>query len=219
MRPLVSGHGQGMTGSSTRFLRGGLRALCSGVGGAEQVAESLPPKQRPPPSPLMLRPVVDHVASLAEGREVGVCIVRGVVIPVRRGQHQPGSDGRGRGCRSPTRSGSACPTHHAIGQHQHPTSDHLRGDKPSARAAVRSPHSSPSPGRTGSRPRAVPSRWGRRSGARAGSAWRAHGATCREESVSIAHAVGSPLQCGECVRAAPNLVWRLRRSPSAPAER
>ena len=41
----------------------------------------------------MLRPVVDHVASLAEGHEVGVCIVRGVVVPVRRGQHHPGPTG------------------------------------------------------------------------------------------------------------------------------
>ena len=41
----------------------------------------------------MLRPVVDHVAALAEGREVGVGIVRRVVVPVGCGQHHPGSAG------------------------------------------------------------------------------------------------------------------------------
>ena len=35
----------------------------------------------------MLRPVVDHVASLAERREVGVGVVRGVVIPMCGCQH------------------------------------------------------------------------------------------------------------------------------------
>ena len=34
----------------------------------------------------MLRPVMDHVASLAEGREVSTCVVRGVVIPMRGSQ-------------------------------------------------------------------------------------------------------------------------------------
>ena len=37
----------------------------------------------------MLRPVVDHVAALAEGREVGVRVVRGVMIPVGGGQDHP----------------------------------------------------------------------------------------------------------------------------------
>jgi hypothetical protein len=38
----------------------------------------------------MLRPVVDHVAPLAEGREVDVRVVRGVVISVGCGQNDPG---------------------------------------------------------------------------------------------------------------------------------
>jgi hypothetical protein len=56
----------------------------SAVGAAEQVAERLPAEQRSPAPPLMLWPVVDHMAPLAEGREVGVRVVRGVVIPVGR---------------------------------------------------------------------------------------------------------------------------------------
>ena len=38
----------------------------------------------------MLWSVVDHVAPLAEGPEVGVCVVRGVVIPMGCGQNDPG---------------------------------------------------------------------------------------------------------------------------------
>ena len=41
----------------------------------------------------MLRPVVDHVAALAEGREVGVRVVRGVVIPMGSSEDDPGSTG------------------------------------------------------------------------------------------------------------------------------
>ena len=37
----------------------------------------------------MLWPVVDHVAALAEGREIGVGVVRGVVITMGRRQHHP----------------------------------------------------------------------------------------------------------------------------------
>lgn len=37
----------------------------------------------------MLRPVVDHVAPLAEGREVEVAVVSGVVIPMG-GEDDPG---------------------------------------------------------------------------------------------------------------------------------
>jgi hypothetical protein len=64
-----------------------------GVGTAEQVTQRLPPEQRAPSTPLMLRPVVDHVAPLAEGREVGIRVVRGVVITVRGGQNDPGPAG------------------------------------------------------------------------------------------------------------------------------
>jgi hypothetical protein len=62
----------------------------SGVGTTEQIAYRLPAKQRPPSTPLVLRPVVDHVAALAEGGEVGVRVVRGVVIPMGCGQNDPG---------------------------------------------------------------------------------------------------------------------------------
>ena len=58
----------------------------SDIAAAEQVTERLPPEHRPPPSALILRPIVDHVATLAEGREVAVSVVRGVVIPVSSGQ-------------------------------------------------------------------------------------------------------------------------------------
>ena len=41
----------------------------------------------------MLWPIVDHVAALAEGREVGICVVRGVVVPMGRRQDDPGPTG------------------------------------------------------------------------------------------------------------------------------
>lgn len=37
----------------------------------------------------MLRSVVDHVASLAGGREVGVRVVRGIVVPMSSSQNYP----------------------------------------------------------------------------------------------------------------------------------
>ena len=42
----------------------------------------------------MLRPIVDDVASLTEGREVAVGVVRGIVIPVRSGQSHLGPAGK-----------------------------------------------------------------------------------------------------------------------------
>src|ERR1700709_2385947 len=98
-------------------MAGGVEAVSSppaqsgsGVGSAEQVTQRLPPEQRAPPPPLMLRPVVDQVASLAEGREVGICVVRGVVVPVRRSQNHPGPAGEGRdACRRRTRGSPAPP--------------------------------------------------------------------------------------------------------------
>src|ERR1700709_47008 len=60
---------------------------CTVVGPTEQVAHCLPAEQRAPPPPLMLRPVVDHVAPLAEGREVAVRIVGRVVVSMGRGQN------------------------------------------------------------------------------------------------------------------------------------
>ena len=41
----------------------------------------------------MLRSVVDHVASLAEGRQISVRVVRGVVVPMGRGQNNVGPPG------------------------------------------------------------------------------------------------------------------------------
>jgi len=41
----------------------------------------------------MLRPIVDHMAALAEGREVGAGVVRGVMIPVGRGEDDAGAAG------------------------------------------------------------------------------------------------------------------------------
>nr|AGO88464.1 protein of unassigned function [Methylobacterium oryzae CBMB20] len=38
----------------------------------------------------MLRPIMDHMAALAEGREVGTDVVRGVMIPVGRGEDDAG---------------------------------------------------------------------------------------------------------------------------------
>lgn len=41
----------------------------------------------------MLWPIVDHMAALAEGREVGTGVVRGVMIPVGRGEDDTGAAG------------------------------------------------------------------------------------------------------------------------------
>jgi hypothetical protein len=53
---------------------------------AEQVAIGPPAEQRPPPPALMLGPVVVDVASLAERDEVGVGVVRCVMVTVSSGQ-------------------------------------------------------------------------------------------------------------------------------------
>ena len=74
------------------------------IGTAEQIADRLSPEQRAPAPPPMLRSIVDHVAPLAEGREVGIRVVRGVVIAVRSSQHHPGPTGQVEGvssCRDP----------------------------------------------------------------------------------------------------------------------
>jgi hypothetical protein len=65
----------------------------SSVGTAEQVAERLPPEQRHPAPAPVLRPVVDHVTPLTEGREVRVCVIRGVVVAMGSGQNNPGPAG------------------------------------------------------------------------------------------------------------------------------
>lgn len=44
--------------------------------------QRLPADQRAAPSTLMLRPVVNHVAALAEGREVGVRVGGRVMVPM-----------------------------------------------------------------------------------------------------------------------------------------
>ena len=43
---------------------------------------------RGPPA-LMPRPIVEHVAALAEGREAGVPVVGGIVVPMGGSQHHP----------------------------------------------------------------------------------------------------------------------------------
>ena len=66
-------------------------AAFSIIGTTEQVPERLAPKQRSPAPPAMLRPIVDHMAALAEGSEVGTDVVRGVMIPVGRGEDDAGA--------------------------------------------------------------------------------------------------------------------------------
>jgi len=61
----------------------------SGVRAAEQVAGGLPPEQRAPPPAPVFGPVVDHVASLAESREVVPGVVGCVVVVVRCRQDHP----------------------------------------------------------------------------------------------------------------------------------
>ncbi len=64
------------------------------IGPTEQVARRLPPEQGPPPSPLMLRPVVVHVTALAERCEVSVPIVSGVVVAMGRCEYDSRSADR-----------------------------------------------------------------------------------------------------------------------------
>ena len=56
----------------------------------EQIAGRSAPEQRPPSATLMLWPIVVHVAPLAEGGEVLVGVVAGVVIAMRGREHHPG---------------------------------------------------------------------------------------------------------------------------------
>ena len=53
----------------------------------EQIAIGPPPEQRPPPPAFVLGSVVVDVTALAERNEVGVGIVRGVVVAMRGGQN------------------------------------------------------------------------------------------------------------------------------------
>ena len=69
------------------FVRG--RRVLSAVGTAKQVTQGLPPEHGEPASSKVLRPIVEHVAALAPGREVGRRVVRGVVVPVCGGKHHP----------------------------------------------------------------------------------------------------------------------------------
>ncbi|NGM37384.1 hypothetical protein G4G93_26305 [Methylobacterium sp. DB0501] len=56
----------------------------------EQVAHSLSLEQGAPAPALMLVAVVQHMAALAERRQVGVLVVGGVVVAVGRRQHHLG---------------------------------------------------------------------------------------------------------------------------------
>ena len=57
-----------------------------GVAADEEVADCPVAKEGQPTPTLVLGPVVKHVAALAERGEVAGPIVRGVVVPVRRGE-------------------------------------------------------------------------------------------------------------------------------------
>lgn len=57
---------------------------------SKQVTHGFAPEQRPPTAALMFRPVVVHVASLAERGEVRVGVVGCVVIPMGGCQHYTG---------------------------------------------------------------------------------------------------------------------------------
>lgn len=61
------------------------------VWSAEEVAECFPAEQRRPPTTAVLWPVMDHVTALAEGGEVTVGVVGGVVVPMRSRQDYPRS--------------------------------------------------------------------------------------------------------------------------------
>jgi len=55
-----------------------------------EIAERFAPKQREPAPTLMLRPVVQHVAALAERLQVRGSVVGWVVIEMRAGQNHAG---------------------------------------------------------------------------------------------------------------------------------
>ena len=69
--------------------------LRSDVGPSEQITEGFAPKQGEPAAPAMLGPVVDHVAALTEGGEVGVRVIAGVVVAMGGSQHDPGRTNAG----------------------------------------------------------------------------------------------------------------------------
>ena len=77
------------TSSAGRTLSGAVGMSHSSVRSTKQVACRLAPEQGSPPPPPMLRPVVDHMAALAESREVGARVVRRVVVAVGGGQEHP----------------------------------------------------------------------------------------------------------------------------------
>ena len=94
---LVIATGEASTGSTlahavSRMGRAIRRSrLRRRVRSAKEIAECLAPKQRQPAPSSMLGAVMDHVAALAERREVARSVVGGVVIAVGGGQHDAGA--------------------------------------------------------------------------------------------------------------------------------
>jgi len=170
----------------------------SAVGSPEQVTQRLASEQGRPATSAMLGPVVDHVAALAEGREVG-----GVVVAVGRGQDHAGP------ARAPV-----VRVRRARRRRRHPTSGRRRDGSRFARAVGRSLRSVRGRARTGSRRRAAPSRSVRRSGAGAGSAW--CGSDVRARSVTVDED-GSPSQGSVLGQRARHASTHMSRAPSAPS--
>jgi hypothetical protein len=145
--------------------------MTSSVWTTEQVTKCVSPEQRAPALPLMLRPVMDHVVALAEDREVGVRVVGRVVIPRRGCEDDMGPTGATKDVGPRLGPDPGAPSIAPTANLSVPPAVHRQGGRPSARAVARSSCTNPAPGRSGPSSTVRANRLGRRSGARAGSAW------------------------------------------------
>ena len=128
-------------------------------------------EQGAPASTPMLRAIVFDMTALAEGREVAIAVVGGVVIAVSRSQYDPRCtdeaeilDGR----QAAQRPALFIAPGADPGVPPAPITEMVHGG--SAHAAGRSPRRRHLLAQSGLGPRVAASRWGRRSGAAGGSA-------------------------------------------------
>ena len=130
----------------------GARASASFQGAQEQVPDSLAPAQREPAPALMLSPIVQHVAPLAERLQVSRAVLARVMVAVGAGQvlsaFIPGQ-GRGQFELGQPAAAKVGLARIATPRPRHPTTAHLRDDRPSGRGVARSPRTALAHGESG----------------------------------------------------------------------